>query len=220
MDITSLRWIRLGDFHPDLSDEDGLVCTLGDEPVLQIDFLSEAFTLFWLGTTTVNRFFFAFNDLFSGIARENANLISFGSYSGDAVAVLEKPTTRSNRTFFTRRTETVNYLFNDSQVDAHLLRNEMQPLLGFDSSRVASLEINFDHWLKFGRRMKLSFWADTHRSPKREKEVGITSNLVLGDSFRYVLYETSPKIREVEKRIVDEIINQISNAVELRGFKK
>lgn len=214
----TLRSKLISDFLPDAEGSDGFVFMLNNQPVVQLDFLSGTFTLFWLGSVGVDRFIFAFNDIFASLARKNPSLLPKDRYTGTVSVVSKKGKDERNRSMFSRQAEPVNYDFSDQRHDAYLLRNSIQPLLGFDTTGVISIQIDLLRRRGLRHQFSFSFWADTSRSPKRDKELGITSSLALGDSFRHIMAETSPVLNEVPKPVFDELIQQISDHVAERGY--
>lgn len=213
MDGIGIYWMSLNDYLKDSDAPPGIVCFVDGTPQLQVDFLGKAYTVFWLGSIDADSFLFDFFEVFNETllwkTRRNLGPFLFHFRPPTFKASVSVVTSHrvADELSFTREEDNLEYKPKGrSKMDAVLLRNQLHMLQ--ETRNVASIQIDFE--TARGSR-RVSLWGDTHKSPKKEREVGLTIDVTLpySPALRTFLQKTSHRFRRLQESALDDLFETI-----------
>lgn len=199
----------------------GYVYLINSQPAVQVDFFEKFYTLFWLGSITVESFLSYFIEIFNKVKPRRSLLRPHPAFKG-FISIVKKrhgvesaeQTNSSDKVLYSREYEP--FIFY-READYLLLQDNVNTLTGPDISGVASILIELKAQY-FNRELQFSLWADTNDSPKSEKEVGITSNLPLKSSTEDLLFRTSLIAKDMPRPECKQFFNLIRRDISQRGY--
>lgn len=212
----TVNWRTLRSFLNDPNAPEGQVYFIDDKPKLQIDLFARFYSVFWLGSADIG----TSQDSFINLLDEAKSAGSLFSHSGDVSSVLRgfvsvvKPRERGDGRLI-KQEEPMKYPTYEASV---LLRRRLKVFLNAAEGQSATaIHIELKGSIR-RREVRLALWADTPKSPKSDKEIGITSNLPFTDAFKTLLLQTSTAVNGLSAYDFDLLMYQLMSFVSNRGY--